>query len=372
MNDISTQNKMFAAVCDNAESGLSVKSVSVPILQKAHKRKVLVKIICSGVCHTDLHAVDGDWQIKPAYPFIPGHEGVGIVQSMTDDVEHLKVGDRVGIAWLHSACGHCSHCYGGNENLCEHQKNSGYGTDGTLAEYCLADADYVARIPHEIKDEKLIKVAPLLCAGLTVYRGLKETQAKAGDWVAIVGVGGLGHLAIQYAKVMGLNVAAIDIDDEKLRLAKICGADIIVNSADENAKEKMAAMKLSEFFHGVLVTAANKAAFVNAVSMTRRGGKAVLVGLPDGTFPLSIFDTVLRGISVVGSIVGTRLDLQRTLQIALDKNIAVHVNIKGIQDIPQIFKDMRCGAILGRDVVVMPEFWQKFGDRPREDIAKAA
>jgi propanol-preferring alcohol dehydrogenase len=224
---------MKAAVVTAFNQPLEIQEVPIP---KVSAGKVLVKVIATGVCHTDLHAMHGDWPIKPTVPFIPGHEGVGEVVEVGEGITHLKVGDKVGIPWLYSACGHCDHCYAGWETLCKKQQNSGYSVNGSFAEYCLADGDYVGVIPEGVD---LFEIAPILCAGVTVYKGLKMTEAKTGDWVAISGIGGLGHVAIQYAKTIGFNVIAIDVDDSKLALAKELGADVGINALKVNVKEEV-------------------------------------------------------------------------------------------------------------------------------------
>ena len=242
---------------------------------------------------------------------IPGHEGVGLITAVGDNVHHVKEGDRVGVPWLYSACGHCDHCLGGWETLCKRQKNSGFSVDGSFAEYVLADANYVAIIPDSVDS---VEIAPILCAGVTVYKGLKMTDAKAGDWVVVSGIGGLGHMAVQYAIAMGLNVVAVDIDDEKLAFAKKLGATITINAKDTDPGKFL--KKEIGGAHGVLVTAVSTKAFDQAQSMLRRGGTLVCNGLPAGDFPVSIFDTVINGITIRGSIVGTRLDLQKSLEMA--------------------------------------------------------
>ena len=219
---------MKAAVVHEFGKPLSIESVSVP---RPGPGQVLVRVAASGVCHTDLHAADGDWPVKPKLPFIPGHEGVGYVAAACPGVRHLKEGDRVGIPWLHSACGSCEYCFTGWETLCEQQQNTGYSVDGGFAEYVLADAGYVGRIPDGLD---FLSAAPILCAGVTTYKGLKETDTKPGEWVVIVGVGGLGHVAVQYAKAMGRHVAAVDVSDEKLELARSLGAEVTVNAAKQD------------------------------------------------------------------------------------------------------------------------------------------
>lgn len=219
---------MKAAVVNEFKKSLEIKEVEKPTLESG---EVLVKIEACGVCHTDLHAAHGDWPVKPKLPLIPGHEGVGIVVEVANDVSSIKVGDRVGIPWLYSACGECEYCLSGQETLCEDQLNGGYSVDGGYAEYCKAPADYVARIPKEADP---VQIAPILCAGVTTYKALKVSGAKPGEWVAIYGIGGLGHIALQYAKAMGLNVVAVDISDDKSKLALELGADIAINGLKED------------------------------------------------------------------------------------------------------------------------------------------
>ncbi|RVC95695.1 alcohol dehydrogenase AdhP, partial [Mesorhizobium sp. M2A.F.Ca.ET.029.05.1.1] len=306
----------------------------------------LVKIAATGVCHTDLHAAEGDWPVKPKPPFIPGHEGVGHVVAVGSGVKHVKEGDRVGVPWLYTACGHCRHCLGGWETLCEEQQNTGYSVNGSFAEYVLADPDYVGRLPGNIS---FTEIAPILCAGVTVYKGLKVTDTKPGDWVVISGIGGLGHLAVQYAKAMGLNVVAVDIDDAKLDLAKRLGAALAVNArqADPAAFVK----KEVGGAQGVLVTAVSPKAFEQALGMVGRGGTVSLNGLPPGDFPLSIFDTVLNGVTVRGSIVGTRLDLQEALDFAGDGKVKATIETEQLENINDIFSRMHKGDIQGRIVI---------------------
>lgn len=334
---------MKAAVVREFGQPLSIEEVPVPV---AGPGQILVKVAAAGVCHTDLHAAQGDWPIKPKPPFIPGHEGVGHVVAVGAGVTHIKEGDRVGVPWLYSACGHCTHCLGGWETLCEKQQNTGYSINGAFAEYVLADPDYVGVLPDSVG---FIEIAPILCAGVTVYKGLKMTEAKPGDWVAISGIGGLGHMAVQYAKAMGLNVVAVDIDDKKLALAKRLGAALTVNALEV---DPIATVKKEiGGAHGVLVTAVSPKAFDQALGLVRRGGTVALNGLPPGDFPLSIFDTVLNGITVRGSIVGTRLDLQEALAFAGEGRVHATVTSDRLENINDIFGRMHRGEIEGRIVL---------------------
>ncbi|WP_182405186.1 alcohol dehydrogenase AdhP [Psychrobacter sp. GP33] len=336
-------NKMKAAVLHEFGQPLQIEEVDIPTPGAG---EILVKMQASGVCHTDLHAVEGDWPVKPSPPFIPGHEGVGLITAVGEGVTHVKEGDRVGVAWLYSACGHCTHCLGGWETLCESQQNSGYSVNGSFAEYVLANANYVGIIPESVDS---IEIAPVLCAGVTVYKGLKMTEARPGDWVVISGIGGLGHMAVQYAIAMGLNVAAVDIDDEKLAFAKKLGATVTVNAKNTDPGEYL--KKEIGGAHGVLVTAVSSIAFDQALSMVRRGGTVVFNGLPTGDFPVSIFDTVLNGITIRGSIVGTRLDLQESLNMAAAGKVKATVTAEPLENINDIFERMRQGKIEGRIVI---------------------
>lgn len=334
---------MKAAVVREFGKPLVIEEAPVPLPGQG---QIQVKIQASGVCHTDLHAAEGDWPVKPNPPFIPGHEGVGYVSGVGAGVKHVKEGDRVGVPWLYTACGHCEHCLGGWETLCEEQQNTGYSVNGGFAEYVVADPNYVGHLPASIG---FVDIAPILCAGVTVYKGLKVTDAKPGDWVVISGIGGLGHMAVQYAKAMGFNVAAVDVAEDKLALARKLGATVTVNAIERDP----AAFLKKEIggAHGVLVTAVSPKAFEQALGMVRRGGTISLNGLPPGSFPLPIFDMVLNGITVRGSIVGTRLDLQESLQFAEEGKVKATVNRASLDDINDIFARMHAGKIDGRVVM---------------------
>ena len=334
---------MKAAVAHAFGKPLQIEEVPIPAPGPG---QVLVKTEACGVCHTDVHAIDGDWPVKPKMPFIPGHEAVGHVAAVGAGEKHVKEGDRVGVPWLYSACGRCDHCLGGWETLCEAQENTGYSVNGGFAEYVLADANYVGHLPVRTN---FIEVAPVLCAGVTVYKGLKVTDTKPGDWVVISGIGGLGHMAVQYALAMGRNVAAVDIDDAKLALATRLGAAVVVNARTTDP----AAFLKKEIggAHGVLVTAVSPKAFEQAIGMVRRGGTVSLNGLPPGSFPLPIFDIVLSGITVRGSIVGTRLDLEEALSFASQGKVKATVSTDRLDNINSIVSRLKHGDIEGRTVL---------------------
>jgi alcohol dehydrogenase, propanol-preferring len=334
---------MRAAVVREFCKPLTIEEVPIP---EPRAGEILVKVHACGVCGTDLYAVRGDWPVRPEPPFIPGHEGVGHVAVVGAGVTDLKEGDRVGVPWLYTACGRCEHCWAGWETLCEAQKNTGYSVNGSFAEYVVADPDYVGRLPATAD---FIEIAPVLCAGVTVYKGLKMTGAKPGNWVVVSGIGGLGHMAVQYAKAMGLHVAAVDVDDNKLDLACRLGATVAVNAR----KTEPAAHLKKEIggAHGVLVTAPSPKAFEQELGMVRRGGTVVLNGLPPGTFPLSVFDMVMNGITVRGSIVGTRLDLQEALTFAGEGEVKATVETDKLENINAVFERMHEGLIEGRIVL---------------------
>lgn len=335
--------KMKAAVVHEFGKPLMIDDVAVP---RPGYGQVVVKIVASGVCHTDLHAADGDWPVKPKLPLIPGHEGVGFVAAVGADVKFLKEGDRVGVPWLHSACGVCEYCLSGWETLCHHQQNTGYSVNGGYAEYVSAPAAYVGQLPDNLD---FTLAAPILCAGVTTYKGIKETDTKPGDWIVIVGVGGLGHVAVQYAKSMGLHVAAVDICNDKLKLAKSLGAEIIINAKDENPG--VVIQKQIGGAHGVLVTAVSKDIFRTSLDVLRRGGTCALVGLPPGDFPTPIFEVVLKRITIRGSIVGTRKDLQECLQFAAEGKIVPTTETQPLEAINDVFTRMKQGKINGRVVL---------------------
>lgn len=336
---------MKAAVVHTLGAPLVVEEVPIPT---PGPYQALVKVEYSGVCHTDLHAARGDWPVKPTPPFIPGHEGSGRVVALGPQVVGVNVGDRLGNAWLASACGVCRDCLRGWETLCTKQENSGYSVDGSFAEYMLVDTRYAPRIPAEADGAGITAV---LCAGVTVYKGLKLTAAKPGDWVTISGIGGLGHMAIQYAKAMGLRVIAVTGTEAKRASALKYGAELVVNYHDGDPGE--AVQDLVGGAHAALVTAVSESTFPQALSMLRRGGTVSLVGMPPGAFPLSIFDTVLRGLTVRGSIVGTRLDLEESIDFFSRGLVTTHFETRPLDAINDIFALMATGSIDGRLVLDM-------------------
>ena len=326
--------KMNAAVVEEFGKPVVLREWEMP---NAGPGQIVLKTEACGVCHTDLHAAAGDWPVKPALPFIPGHEAVGVVTAVGAGINYLKEGDRVGVPWLYSACGHCEYCITGWETVCAEAQYGGYTKNGGFAEYLVADPKYVARIP---KGLGAVEAAPLLCAGITTYKGIKQTEAKAGEWIAISGCGGLGHLAVQYAKAMGLLVCAIDIDDAKLAHAKQLGADLVFNA---RSSDPAAALKKETGggAHGVLITAASLIAFRQGIGMTRKRGTCVLIGLPPGDVPVALFDVVANCITVRGSFVGNRQDMVEALAFAVEGKVKADIELQPLSAINEILKRLK-------------------------------
>ncbi len=336
--------EMRAAVVEQFGQPLVLREWQMP---SPGAGQILVKTEACGVCHTDLHAAHGDWPLKPTLPFIPGHEGIGRVAAVGSGVVAVKEGDRVGVPWLYSACGSCEYCLKAFETVCADAQFGGYTRNGGFAEYILADPNYVAHIPSGLDPKE---AAPIICAGITTYKGIKETEAKPGEWIAISGVGGLGHLAIQYAMAMGLHVCAVDIDDGKLAHATRLGADVVVNA---KGSDPAAAVKKATGggAHGVLITAPSLGAFKQGVAMTRKRGTCVLVGLPPGEFPLPLFDVVANCITIRGSFVGTRQDMAEALAFAAEGAVKADIEVEPLASVNEVFARLQRGEVASRVVL---------------------
>ena len=336
-------NTMKAAFVTEFGKPLTIGEVPVA---ETKDDQVLIRIEACGVCHTDVHAADGDWPGRPKTPFTPGHEGIGRVVAIGKGVTQIKEGDRVGVPWLFEACGLCDYCLTSRETMCESALYGGYTANGGFAEYCVAPAAYVARIPDGLDP---VAAGPIICSGVTTYKGIKVAGCKPGDWFVVSGVGGLGHLAIQYAVAMGLRVAAIDVADDKLALAKTLGASLTFNAKAVNVVQ--AVQDTIGGAHGVLITAVSKAAFAQGTGMLRRGGTCVLNGLPPGDFPLSIFDVVFRCLSVRGSLVGTRSDMKEALAFAAEGKVKASIETAPLDDVNDVLDRLRTGKVTGRVVL---------------------
>jgi propanol-preferring alcohol dehydrogenase len=333
---------MKAAVVNDFTKALDIQETPKPVPGPG---EVLVKIETAGLCHTDIHAAHGDWPIKPTLPLIPGHEGVGIVEQVGPGVTTPLVGDRVAIPWLGAACGTCEYCVDGWETLCEAQVNTGYGVDGSYAEYATANAAYVAQVPDAVDS---LDASVLTCAGVTTYKAIKLSGARPGSLVAVFGIGGLGHLAVQYAKISGATVVAVDINDEKLALATELGADHVINALTE---DPVAAIKALGGAHAAISVAVAPRAFEQAFGSLRRGGTLVFVALPaDNLVSLPIFETVLNGITVLGSIVGTRKDLAEVYAIHAQGRTRVISETRRLEEVNECFEEVEKGQVKARIV----------------------
>ena len=331
-----------AAVVHDFHSPLTVEQVAPPALEPGQVR---VKVEATGLCHTDIHAAHGDWPVKPSPPFVPGHEGVGIVVETGAGVTEVAVGERVAMPWLGYACGVCDHCVSGWETLCLEQKNMGYSIDGGLGEYAVAYGRYVVKVPDAVDP---FDAAPLTCAGVTTYKAVKVAGTRSSNLVAVFGVGGLGHLAIQYAAIAGGRVIAVDIHDEKLDLARELGAEFTINAAKEDPVEAIQALGGA---NQAIALAVSPRAFEQAYAGLRRGGTLVFVALPaDNEVKLPIFETVLNGITVVGSIVGTRADLREVFALHAAGRTRVIRETRSLDDVNEAIADVEAGRVAARIV----------------------
>ena len=333
------------AVVVNPE-GTNVQLIENKQLRPLETGEALVDIEYCGVCHTDLHVAHGDFGKVPGR--VLGHEGIGIVKEIAPDVKSLKVGDRVSVAWFFEGCGAGEYCTTGRETLCRTVKNAGYSVDGGMAEQCIVTADYAVKVPEGLDPAQ---ASSITCAGVTTYKAIKEAQLQPGQWTVIFGAGGLGNLAVQYAKkVFNAHVVAVDINNDKLALAKEVGADIVINGHEV---EDVAALiqEKTGGAHSAVVTAVSKVAFNQAVDSVRAGGRVVAVGLPSEMMDLSIVKTVLDGIQVIGSLVGTRKDLEEAFQFGAEGLVVPVVQKRPVSDAVDVFDEMEAGTIQGRMVL---------------------
>lgn len=339
---------MQAAVARSLRAPLQIETLPVP---EPGPGEILIKVVACGVCHSDLHAVDGDWTPPPRLPLIPGHEITGHIAAVGAGVAGMHAGDRVGVPWLYSACGACEFCHAGMETICQQAEATGYSKPGGYAEYMVAPAAFCGRIGDGVD---MYAMAPILCAGVTTYRGLKRTGAHPGQWVAIVGIGGLGHIAVQYARAMGLRVAAVDVADDKLALAKSLGAEVLINGSAGDAIR--AVQDRIGGAHGAVVTAVAASAFEQAIGMLRPGGTVAFIGLPGGDkdgIRASISMLVNGELSVRGSNVGTRLDLAAAVDFAARGLVTAKIERQPLSAINAVFERMRKGQINGRVVLAI-------------------
>ena len=312
--------------------------------------QVLIRAEACGVCHSDIHLADGDWDLlRPITktPLILGHEVAGTVAALGEGVTELKVGDRVGVPWMHWTCGECEFCKEGRETLCLKQKVTGCMVDGGFAEYLLAPATHATPLPSCLTS---IEAAPLLCAGLTVYKALKASGISAGQRLAVFGAGGLGHLAIQIARAMGVHVGAVDVNDEKLEFAKSQGAEWTVNSTTEPVHKRCRSMG---GMHVAMVTAAHPSAYETALRCLRRGGTVAVVGMANEPFKVSAVSLVSGETRIIASAVGTREDLRELFALVEKHPIRCRIETRPLDQVTQVFDELKRGEVLGRIVLTM-------------------
>ena len=294
----------------------------------------------------------GDWPLATKMPLVGGHEGAGIVVSRGDLVKDVEIGEKVGIKWINGSCLQCSYCQRADEPLCEKALMSGYTVDGSFQQYAVAKAAHVAHIPKECDLEA---VSPILCAGITVYKGLKESGARPGDTVAIVGAGGgLGSLAVQYAKAMGLHAIAIDGGAEKGKLTKDLGAVAYVDfmTSKDIVAEVKAATPDGLGPSAALLVAVQEKPFQQATQYVRSRGVVVCIGLPaNANITAPVFDTVVRMINIRGSYVGNRADTAEALDFYRRGLIKVPFKTVGLSKLQDVYQLMQEGKIAGRYVV---------------------
>lgn len=326
-----------AAVVHEFKGPLTIEERPVPVPGEG---QVLVRLEASGLCHTDIHAAHGDWPVKPTLPLVPGHEGVGLVQAIGPGVHGgIAEGDRVAIPWLGYACGECRYCNDGRETLCEKQLNSGYAIDGAYAEHAAAFARQVVKVPAGVES---VVAAPLTCAGVTTYKAVKVSGARPSMLAAVFGVGGLGHLAVQYARIAGCEVVAVDIHEDKLELAKQLGASYTVNAAQEDPVTEIKRLGGADV---AISTAVSPRAFEQAYGAMARGGTLVFVGLPAENFvKLPIFETVLNGITIRGSIVGTHRDLEEVFALHQHGRTRVVYETRRLEQVNEAFREVEEGT----------------------------
>ncbi|HEL2506625.1 TPA: alcohol dehydrogenase AdhP [Streptococcus suis] len=335
---------MKAVVVNPESTGVVVVEKELRPLEAG---EALVQIEYCGVCHTDLHVANGDFGKVPGR--VLGHEGIGIVTEITPGVTSLKVGDRVSVAWFFQGCGMCEYCTTGRETLCRTVKNAGYSVDGGMAEQCIVTADYAVKVPEGLDPAQ---ASSITCAGVTCYKAIKEAHLEPGQWIAIYGAGGLGNLAVQYAKkVFNAHVIAVDINNDKLELAKEVGADVTINGLEVEDVPGYIKEITGGGVHSTVVTAVSKVAFNQAIDSVRAGGYVVAVGLPSEYMDLSIVKTVLDGIKVVGSLVGTRKDLEEAFHFGAMGLVVPVVQKRPVEDAEAVFNEMVAGTIQGRMVL---------------------
>jgi alcohol dehydrogenase, propanol-preferring len=336
---------MKAAVLHEFKQSLTIQEVDQP---KPEAGEVLIAVEACGVCHSDLHVADGDWTQLAGIvkkPLILGHEIVGRVVEKGTAVHELQVGDRVGVPWIHWTCGECEFCREGNENLCLKQKITGVTVDGGYAEFVKAPASHTLKIPDNLSSAE---AAPLFCAGVTVYRALKQAKVSSGQRLAVFGIGGLGHIAVQIGRALGAEITAIDVSEEKLDLAKSLGASHTFNAASTDVVK---GLRRLGGVHVALVTSAAKAAYDVAFYCVRPSGTLLIVGLPAENICFPPILMAAGEIHMQASAVGTREDLRDVLAMAAAGKVRCQVATRPLAHANEALDQLRHGKVSGRIVL---------------------
>ncbi|KAI5965463.1 ADH1 [Candida theae] len=336
-----------AVVYETNGGPLIYKDIPVPQIKPT---EILVNIKYSGVCHSDLSAYKGAWPVPYKLPLVGGHEGAGVVVAVGDNVEGWKVGDLAGVKLINSTCLNCDHCQQGNETICAKTSLNGITADGTFQQYCATDAIQAAKLPSDID---LKSVGPILCAGITVYKGLKSSEAKPGQWVAISGAaGGLGSLAIQYARALGLRVVGIDGGGEKGKFVKSLGAEAYVDFTKSKDIAKDIVAITGGGAHAALNVSSSEQAIQKSVEYVRPNGTVILIGLPaNAKVSLDILTTVVKQVTVRGSYVGTKWDTTEAVDFFHRGLVKCPIKVVSLKELERVFKEMEDGKILGRYVL---------------------
>ena len=336
-----------AIIFETSGGPLLYKDIPVPT---PASDEILVNVKFSGVCHTDLHAWKGDWPLGTKLPLVGGHEGAGVVVAKGENVTNFEIGDNAGIKWLNGSCLGCEFCLKGAESNCAKAILSGYTHDGSFQQYATAKAVHAAKIPQ---GTDLAQIAPVLCAGITVYKALKVSEAVPGNWVAITGAGGgLGSLAIQYAKAMGFRVLGIDTGDSKAKLCEELGAEAFVDFAKTKDLVADVTKVTGGGPHAVIHVAVAERAITQSTEYIRPTGVIVLVGLPAGAYSKSeVFSQVVKSYSIKGSYVGNRADSAEAIDFFTRGLVKTPIKVVGLSELPEVYELMQKGAIVGRYVV---------------------
>lgn len=335
---------MKAALLESFGKPLRLADIPIP---STGPSEVVVRVKTSGVCHSDIHNIDGDWPFVPELPIVPGHEGVAIVEEVGRDVTEVGAGDRVAVWFYNSTCGKCEQCVSGDENYCNQKVMTGFSVNGTFAEYTKLAGDFAVKIPSSLGD---IEAAPLTDAGLSAWKALKVADVKEGDPVAVFGVGGVGHLVLQFAKSKGATVIAVDVGEEKLRMAENLGAEHVLDassaSVGSDIRYGMGGVKVA------ICCAPSLKAYDQAISSLRPTGTLVAISLPAGNLDLSVLNTVFFGVRIVGSLIGTRRDLRETLDVATKGRVKSLVQTYEFERVNDAIRDLKDAKVRGRPVLV--------------------